>query len=137
MNKLLLLAAAVLLTACEPGYKDQTARFPILPPELKDCKVYRIEADGPGHIKVVRCPNSTVTTVASSGKNNAMTTIVDVDVPPVPKPAPKTTSPTPRLTPQEVEERKGCAKKGGEYLKTRKGFVCVITEQKTYIVSPT
>lgn len=78
MKALLVVLAAIVLTACSPGYEEK--HYSVLPNELKDCKFYNV-TDGGSTIKVVRCPNSQVTTTwtTSTGKSSVTHTVVTID----------------------------------------------------------
>ena len=70
-----MLVLATLLTGCTPSATE--ANYPVRPPELQDCKIYRLtNADG-GSITVARCPNSTTTANYKNGKTSAATITVD------------------------------------------------------------
>lgn len=69
MKKLLILAAALTLAACSPKAETKHGYDAIMPPELKDCKVFTI-SDGSKTLYVTRCGFETTTTWDSScGKN--------------------------------------------------------------------
>ena len=72
MVRTIILVAALSLSACTPGYKDQSASW-VLPAGMKDCKVYYLES-GLSSATVVRCPDSETTTV-SGGKSKKSVTI--------------------------------------------------------------
>lgn len=56
------LACIALLSGCEAGYSDTSGKYK-LPPELADCKIYALRADGLGrNMAVIRCPKSSTTT---------------------------------------------------------------------------
>ena len=78
MTKLLLTIALVLLIiGCSS--KDITEDLQV-PDDLKDCKFYRVEGfNGTGNLKVVRCPNSNISTTYRSGKANETTMVIDGD----------------------------------------------------------
>lgn len=71
MIKIVLVMFSVLfLASCTPGYNDNTGSYK-LPTELQDCKIFELNG-GAGNLTtlyVVRCPNSSVTTTSSCGKN--------------------------------------------------------------------
>lgn len=58
-NTLLILTSIVALAACTPS--ADTMNFPVMPPEMQDCKVFRIDNGSGTAIVAVRCPNSTTT----------------------------------------------------------------------------
>jgi hypothetical protein len=76
MNKLIFVALAILtLSACggnsTGSYSDYTQNYNVLPPELKDCKVYGVHSnDGGGYMQTLVCPTKqTQTTSYMSGKS--------------------------------------------------------------------
>ena len=70
MLKLLIPALAVLLVGCNPSYENKDASYR-LPPEMQDCKIYKINGDAISRdVIVVRCPNSQTTTSYKYGKNS-------------------------------------------------------------------
>ena len=73
--KKLICAIALLLAACsEPNYKP--ADFPVRPPELADCKIFRVENKGGVILYITRCPNSTTSTT-TQGKTPVNVIVVD------------------------------------------------------------
>jgi len=61
MKKLLLIIIAGLtMVACTPRASEVS--FPVMPPEMSDCKVFRIENGNGVALIAVRCPNSSTTT---------------------------------------------------------------------------
>lgn len=67
--KKLLIVAALILAACTPKAETKHGYQAIMPPELKDCKVFTI-SDGTKELYVTRCGLETTTTWSSScGKN--------------------------------------------------------------------
>ena len=77
MKLLRVVLSVVILTGCEPSYKDYTESFTNLPEGLKDCKIYGIQNGNSMSLSVVRCPNSTVSTTYKSGKTTATTVVID------------------------------------------------------------
>lgn len=61
------------LTGCK-AYTEQKT-FPVMPDDLKDCKVHYV-SNGSTGLYIGRCPNSTTTTV-TTGKNGRLVIIVD------------------------------------------------------------
>ena len=59
MKLLMVIIGVIMLTGCEPSYKDYTESFTNLPEGLKDCKIYGIQNGNSMSLSVVRCPNST------------------------------------------------------------------------------
>jgi len=77
MNKVILvMVSALMLTACNPTYEENTQNFS-LPEGLKDCKIYHLES-GITYFNVVRCPNSSTTTQWQAGKMQASATVVEM-----------------------------------------------------------
>ena len=76
MKRILACSLLVMLAACEPEIEES---HPVgnlsLPPELADCKFFRL-SDGNTVLHVARCPGST-TSVTSSGKNPPTTITAD------------------------------------------------------------
>ena len=68
---------AIVTVACTPSYKQLD--YPVLPEELKDCKIFRINNSAGTFLYVVRCPNSSTSTTFHSGKSTTTTTVVDPD----------------------------------------------------------
>lgn len=64
--KKLVIAVCVLLSACEPSAKK--VNYPVLPDELKDCKIFEIVGTpSQEQLVVVRCPNAQVSTFWQTG----------------------------------------------------------------------
>lgn len=80
MNKLVIVILALMLNACSKETKNISERYQ-LPEELRDCKVYRMRAEGGNVITLVRCPNSSTTTsyTRSNSKSSSRysNTVVD------------------------------------------------------------
>lgn len=75
MKKLFICAIALLLAACsEPNFK--VADFPVVPPELSDCKIFRVENKLGTVLFITRCPNSTTSTT-TQGKTPVNVIVVD------------------------------------------------------------
>lgn len=64
--KLLILLLCGLLAACSETSRE--IKFLAMPPELADCKVFRVENSGGYTMTVARCPHSTTTTEVQQGK---------------------------------------------------------------------
>lgn len=77
MKLLIVILGVIMLTGCEPSYKDYTKSFTNLPEGLKDCKIYGIQNGNSMSLSVVRCPNSTVSTTYKSGKTTTTTVVID------------------------------------------------------------
>lgn len=112
MKKLLFIIPVLfLVAACDPGYSDLSAKYSVLPEELKDCKIYRLQGDGTGSMAVMRCPLSTTSVTYMEGKTQVTTATIDENPPVVSK------------------EQKECEEDKGEYIITKhNGSVCVKTE---------
>lgn len=78
MLKLLTLVMTILLVGCNPSYENKDASYR-LPPEMQDCKIYKLNGDATSKdVIVVRCPNSQTTTSYKYGKNSqSHTTVFD------------------------------------------------------------
>ena len=78
MKSIILVLVAVALTACAPGYEEK--HYPVLPDELRDCKFYEV-SNGSSSIKIVRCPNSQVSTTwtQQQGKSSVTRSAVVID----------------------------------------------------------
>ena len=72
---LLTLILTTLIGGCSNSASEEY--YPIKPPELKDCKIYRLNNDNGARITIARCPNSTTTTNYQSGKTTASVVVVD------------------------------------------------------------
>lgn len=72
----LVVAGMILLAGCSP--RANSVNFPLLPPELSDCKFFNIYAGELGtNLTVARCHNSTTTTVQNNGKTRKTTIVID------------------------------------------------------------
>lgn len=72
----LLVAGTLLLIGCSP--RATTINFPVIPPELADCKFFSLyEGELGANITVARCPNSTTSTTYNSGKKSKTTVVID------------------------------------------------------------
>lgn len=73
--KLLLISAMIVLAGCTPSAKQI---FPeVLPDGLTDCKFYSITDSNGLTMRIVRCPNSSVSTKWKSGKTEYRLATVD------------------------------------------------------------
>ena len=63
-----------MLGACTPSTSNLDHVYPVKPPGMEDCKVFRLDGTNSGHITVVRCPNSSTTT--QEGTKSKSTAIV-------------------------------------------------------------
>ena len=77
MKLLMVILGVVMLTGCEPSYKEKTQNFTQLPVELKDCKFYGVRSNTGSSLNIVRCPNSQTSTTYSVGKSTATTVVID------------------------------------------------------------
>ncbi|HGH3630014.1 TPA: hypothetical protein ACJK7G_000358 [Acinetobacter baumannii] len=75
MKKALFALAVLFLAGCEPSTKEKTGDF-ILPPDLKDCRIYNL-SDGSSTITTMRCPNSSTATQYRVGKSTRNSIVVD------------------------------------------------------------
>ena len=75
MKSLITIAVAILLVACTPKTEDANQNY-LIPSELSDCIFKRMGNTYGNYITVVRCPNSTVSTVQS---DKAHTTAIVID----------------------------------------------------------
>lgn len=75
MKHFILLSTFFLLVACTPSHKNDTSSFS-LPPELADCKVFKLSNDIGSIIYVTRCPNSSTHTV-TTGKSPHHFTVIE------------------------------------------------------------
>ena len=62
----LCVVSTTVLVACTPSYEERS--YPVLPPELKDCRFFNVSNELGESITVVRCPNSHVTVRYQKGK---------------------------------------------------------------------
>lgn len=70
------IVAALFVAGCSPT--AQQVEYPVLPPELADCKFYFISSgDVRSQIRVVRCPNSTTSSTYKIGKSTETTIVID------------------------------------------------------------
>lgn len=76
MKKSLLLISVLFLIGCEK-YTTEISGDYVLPEGLADCKIYRLQNDGGGQIKVVRCPNSDTSAEYKEGKFTRHTIVID------------------------------------------------------------
>jgi len=62
MKRILALSILLLIgCGCQPETKETTLEYK-LPPELSDCKVFKVESEREQNIIIVRCSESYVTT---------------------------------------------------------------------------
>jgi hypothetical protein len=71
MRRIILLASLLALGACSPTVTDDITKAYALPPEMQDCKAFRLqtETDYP-NLYAIRCPNSETTTEYKTGSSN-------------------------------------------------------------------
>ena len=67
--KFILIGLVLLTTACTPETEDVNQNY-LIPSELSDCMFKRMGNTSGNYITVVRCPNSTVSTIQSSTVSN-------------------------------------------------------------------
>lgn len=75
MRKVAILLVALLVSACSPQYSEKN--YPVLPPELKDCRFFKVTSGDGLYITVVRCPNSSTATSEKDGKTWRYTALVE------------------------------------------------------------
>lgn len=81
MKKLISISMLLALVGCTPEYADQSNIFSNLPPELKDCKIFRISGSNGGSLYVTKCPQFIST--SDSGKHPEHNTLVHENPTPV------------------------------------------------------
>ena len=72
------LAVALLASGCTPSAQERF--FPVMPKELQDCKVFRLDdgsGTGLGAMNVMRCPNSSTSVTYKSGKTTVQSAVID------------------------------------------------------------
>jgi len=72
---IIVLMSALFISGCENKYEE--IDYPVRPPELNDCAIYRLSNSEGGSIVVVRCPNSTTSTTYPQGKTQGSSIVVD------------------------------------------------------------
>lgn len=73
--KTMILLLSFILAGCTVGYSDQSDEYTNLPPELKNCKIYKITSSNGGILYVTKCPHADTTT-EDGGKNSQAASIV-------------------------------------------------------------
>ncbi len=68
--------ALVLIMVAGCGSKAVEYTPPVIPADLQDCKFYSMRTNG-YNMRVVRCPNSSVSTTFSQGKSTTTTVTID------------------------------------------------------------
>lgn len=53
--------------ACSPSYEDKSGEFSVMPEELKDCKIFRVQGTVQ-HLYITKCPHADTTT-STTGKH--------------------------------------------------------------------
>lgn len=82
MKKLLVLASMAILSACsDAAYTDRTSAW-LLPPELSDCKIYRLEPEGLGEMTALVCPRADTSVSYAEGKASKHTSMTYQDLEP-------------------------------------------------------
>jgi hypothetical protein len=81
MKKIVIIFALLALSGCTNKYSE--ANFPVRPPELSDCKFFKMSNSSGEKITVVRCPNSTTSTTERVGKQDQTTVVTDGGVEPL------------------------------------------------------
>ena len=78
MKKLIFVSIILLCLACTPSYENQTSSSEwILPPELRDCKMFKLSSSDGVHMRVLRCPSSNTTTSTQCGKSTCYTGVYE------------------------------------------------------------
>ena len=74
-----LIGGASVLTAMLGGCSNSATEvnYPVRPPEMEDCKIYRLTNDAGEEVTVARCQNSTTTTNSRSGRRAVAAIVVD------------------------------------------------------------
>jgi hypothetical protein len=71
MKLISVMLLALLISACSPSYTDQTGEYK-LPPELSECKVFKVSEGFGTPIKVVYCKGKTsISSRTSTGKTHS------------------------------------------------------------------
>lgn len=72
MNKsiTMLMLTSVLIVGCQPTHYEDADNSYKLPPEMSDCKVFKLISSNDRNLYVVRCPTQTTTSETHNcGKN--------------------------------------------------------------------
>lgn len=74
-----LIGGASMLTVGVLGCSNSATEvnYPVRPPEMEDCKIYRLTNDAGEEVTVARCQNSTTTTNSRSGRRAVAAIVVD------------------------------------------------------------
>lgn len=75
MKKMMILAAAALLTSCGTSYTDVTNHY-VMPAGWEGCQVVTLSSGG-SNITAIRCPNSNTSTTYSVGKTKASSAVIE------------------------------------------------------------
>ena len=86
MKKYLILILIVFINAgCTVENSYEEVSYPVMPPELKGCKVFELKTSGPDpNLYVIKCPNCPDTTTSyynhntKSYKHNSLITSEDI-----------------------------------------------------------
>jgi hypothetical protein len=78
MKRLLVIAVALCVSACEP-YVRQVTAYP-LPPALADCQVYQV-SNGEVIMSVIHCPHADTHNTYSSGKTTQSVSVITEPAP--------------------------------------------------------
>ena len=70
-----LIGIMYMLVGCSNSATE--VNYPVMPPELKDCKIYKLSNEEGGFITIARCLNSTTTTNYKNGKTTAATIVTN------------------------------------------------------------
>lgn len=78
VKKLLIIMLPFLLLGCEKRVENSNYTDVLqLNDELKDCKAYFLQSGVGGHMTVIRCPNSSVSTSEQQGKITTRAIVID------------------------------------------------------------
>nr|HAU5726746.1 hypothetical protein [Citrobacter freundii] len=76
MWKTIIALGVLFLTGCNPSYDNKEGSY-TLPPEMRDCSIYRLNGSMINRdLVVVRCPNSQTTTTSKVGRSSAQSVTV-------------------------------------------------------------
>lgn len=79
MKTILMILAVISVAACKGPPDNPETRSYVLPKEMHDCSVFKVDGNGP-YLYVVRCPNSQTTThYETGGKYKTQYNIVVID----------------------------------------------------------
>lgn len=73
MKILYVTLAAIAISACTPSYQDKSGEFSVMPEELKDCKIFRVQGTVQ-HLYITKCPHADTTT-STTDKNKTYSSL--------------------------------------------------------------